>query len=76
MKSFAVALFIVLTLQVAAQQANRGAIEGVVVNAEGTPLSKTTVDVLMTGTSAPLYTTRSGADGRFFVPNVAPANTE
>jgi hypothetical protein len=72
MRSFATALFLLFIVQASAQQPTRGGIQGVVINTEGTPLSKATVDVLAPGAIAPLYTTRSNADGRFFIPNVAP----
>jgi hypothetical protein len=72
MRAFAVALFLVLILQVEAQQPARGSLQGIVVNAEGAALSKASIDVLVPGAVSPLYTTRSTADGRFFIPNVAP----
>ena len=72
MKLIGIALFL-FALQVSAQQPAPGAIQGIVVSGEtGSPLAKATVDVLPpTGTTA-LYSTRSNADGRFFIPNIRP----
>src|SRR5688572_30053488 len=72
MKKIGIALF-ALVLQAGAQQPNPGTIQGIVAAAEGgTPLSNATVDLMGPSGNSPLYSTRSNADGRFLLPNVAP----
>jgi hypothetical protein len=61
------------TLLGAAQQPIPGTLQGVVVSAEtGMPLSKATVDLLSPAGNVSVYSTRSQADGRFLLPNIAP----
>jgi len=72
LKIVAVVLFGII-LQAAGQQPNTGIIQGIVVSAEtGMPLSKATVDLLSATGSATVSTTRTNADGRFFIADVAP----
>src|SRR5688572_24733220 len=72
MKTVAIVLFGLL-MQAAAQQPPTGSIQGIVVSTEtGTPLSKATVDLLSPAGNTSVYTTRANADGRFFLPNIAP----
>ena len=72
MKIVAILVF-TLMLHAAAQQPSSGSIQGIVVSAEtGMPLSKATVDLLSPTGNAAVSTTRSNADGRFFLPNIAP----
>ncbi|HET9220419.1 MAG TPA: carboxypeptidase regulatory-like domain-containing protein [Terriglobia bacterium] len=72
MKTVAIVLFGVL-MQAAAQQPPTGSIQGIVVSTEtGMPLSKVTVDLLSPAGNTSVYTTRANADGRFFLPNIAP----
>ena len=72
MKIFGIALF-ALVLQAGAQQPNLGQFKVSSPAAKrNAALAKATVDLLGPIWNSPLYTTRSNADGRFLLPNVAP----